>query len=390
MQRLYFLLLFLFPFLLQAQLGCTDEMATNFDLNALENDGSCIYPETNVSTTILNNLPDELPECSGMVGYEDYWITINDSGGGNDILLLDRSTGDYIRKVEILGATNVDWESLSIYQNDLYIGDTGNNNGQRTNLGIYKISLADINQDEVTSTFFPYSYEDQVDFNPQPEAHPYDCEGIVIDESGIHLFTKGWDLGLIGHYLVDIFSGSKTAVKVDEINLEGLVTGANLDKNGTLGFTGTDGNAFLWLFYDYQPGQFFSGNKRKIGLGFLGQNESLFLDQNQTAWITSEDTFQPGKIYFLQYGSWIVTGQKNYLDPESLVLYPNPFVASFIVDWKKQKSVQFEITSIAGTKLKSGFLYPGNNQIEFDHPAGLYFISIFSEDEFGTSTLIKQ
>ncbi len=149
MQRLYFLAIFLLPLLVRAQSGCTDPMAINYDLNAQENDGSCLYPETNVSTEILNNLPDELPECSGMVGFGNYWITINDSGGGNDLLLLNRITGDYIRKVEILGATNMDWESLTIYQNDLYIGDTGNNIGNRKDLGVYKIALADIEQDEV-------------------------------------------------------------------------------------------------------------------------------------------------------------------------------------------------------------------------------------------------
>jgi len=390
MQRLYFLIIFLFPLVAQAQLGCTDPNATNFDPDAQDNDGTCVYPETIVSTEILSNLPDQLPECSGMVAYEDYWLTINDSGGGNDIHILDRSTGDYIRKVEILGATNVDWESLTIYQGELYIGDTGNNIGNRMDLGVYKIALADINQDEVTSTFFPYKYEDQIDFDPEPEAHPFDCEAIIVNEQGIHLFTKGWNFGMIGHYLVDINAGSDNAIIVDEINLNGLVTGAHIDENGTLGFTGTDGNAFLWLFFDYQVGAFFSGNKRKIGLGFLGQNESLYLDENQTAWITSEDTFQPGKIFFAQYGSWIVSKEKNLLVTDTFDLFPNPYSNSFQVDWEVSTKTMFNIHSLAGQLLMEGELKLGTNVIEFSNTAGAYLFTTFSNGLIRRKLIIQQ
>jgi len=365
-------------------------MASNYDSNALQNDGSCLYPETNVSAQILDDLPSELPECSGMVGYENYWIAINDSGGGNDIFLLDRSTGSYIRKIEILDATNVDWESLTIFENNLYIGDTGNNNGNRTNLGVYKISLDELGQDEISSEFFAYKYEDQTDFSPEPEEHPFDCESIIVDENGIHFFTKGWNFGLIGHYLLDISLGNENAVKIDEINLNGLVTGANLDEDGTLGFTGTDGNAFLWLFYDYQPGSFFSGNKRKIGIGFLGQNESLFLDENQTAWITSEDSFQPGKIYFLDYATWIVSSQIDIPSINNFEIFPNPFIDNFSIHWKEKNSARYTLKTLTGVNIMEGLLFEGLNFINSNHSDGFYLLEIYFKGKLSHALVLNQ
>ena len=190
--------------------------------------------------------------------------------------------------------------------------------------------------------------------------------------------------------MIDIQSGSNIAVKIDEINLNGLVTGVHIDKNGTLGFTGTDGNAFLWLFYDYQAGDFFSGNKRKIGLGFLGQNESLYLDDNQTAWITSEDTFQPGKIFFLDYADWIVSSEKNILDDNSYRIYPNPIKTTFHIEWKKNEVAIYQIKAISGVILQTGVVSQGSQEIQTKFPAGVYILTLSTENNFGRSFIVKQ
>jgi hypothetical protein len=65
-------------------------------------------------------------------------ITHNDSGGQANLYEINASTGA-LRTVAITNATNVDWE----YAQDasyIYIGDIGNNFGNRTDLKIYKIS----------------------------------------------------------------------------------------------------------------------------------------------------------------------------------------------------------------------------------------------------------
>ncbi len=390
MQRFYFLLFFI-PNLLAGQMGCPDPMATNYDSFVTINDGSCLYPPTNVSTQILANLPDELPECSGMVAYGNYWIALNDSGGGNDLQILDKATGDFIREIELLNATNVDWEAMYIYEDDLFIADSGNNNGNRQNLGIYKFPLALIEQDEIAVEFYPFSYEDQVDFNPDPEAHPFDCEAMVIDEEGIHLFTKGWDFGKIKHYLFDYESGETILAPVDSFNVNGLVTAASMDDEGTLGFTGVDGDAFLWLFYDYKPREFFSGNKRKIGLGFLGQNESLFFENNETAWITSEDTFQPGKIYSLKYNQWITTGTSDVSKEEFALIFPNPFQNSFEIYAQNLEPFSYKIYNHLGQLLFEKKKSEESRVTALsDAPAGPYWLEVYSGDKKYRQLMIKQ
>ena len=46
--------------LVEAQNGCTDPQALNYDVAANQNDGSCIYPVTNYSLTNLAILNGEV------------------------------------------------------------------------------------------------------------------------------------------------------------------------------------------------------------------------------------------------------------------------------------------------------------------------------------------
>jgi hypothetical protein len=96
------------PFSYFSQWGCTDPQATNYDVNASINDGSCIYSPTNYTLSLINNLSDVLQENSGLIRVGNLLYTFNDSGSGAVIYELD-TLGTVIRTISISGATNVDW-----------------------------------------------------------------------------------------------------------------------------------------------------------------------------------------------------------------------------------------------------------------------------------------
>ncbi len=81
----------------------------------------------------------DIAETSGLVFFDNRLITHNDSGGMNALYEINTGTGNISRTVTIQNATNVDWEDICTDNDYIYIGDFGNNNGNRTNLKIYKV-----------------------------------------------------------------------------------------------------------------------------------------------------------------------------------------------------------------------------------------------------------
>ena len=138
----HFIFIFLFALLCNnafSQAGCTDPLANNYDAAAITNDGSCTYSTTDYSLTEIAILPDLINESSGLVFFDDQLWTHNDKGGEDKIYQIDTSTGVVIQTVVIAAADNDDWEDLAQDENHIYIGDFGNNKGDRMNLKIYKI-----------------------------------------------------------------------------------------------------------------------------------------------------------------------------------------------------------------------------------------------------------
>jgi hypothetical protein len=89
------LFLALLPFLpaAQAQPGCPDPQATNFNPGATQNDGSCLYPVTNYTPVFRANLNSDLKEISGLHRANGEWWGHNDSGYDPDIFSIDPETG---------------------------------------------------------------------------------------------------------------------------------------------------------------------------------------------------------------------------------------------------------------------------------------------------------
>ena len=90
-------------------------------------------------------------------------------------------------------------------------------------------------------------------------------------------------------------TGTQVAVPVEELNVGGLITGADISDNGGIALVGYSSNlisVFMYLFGDYSSGQFFNGNKRKLILGnsfTVGQIEGVSFSSGLTGYISSEE-----------------------------------------------------------------------------------------------------
>jgi hypothetical protein len=191
----------------------------------------------------FNNTPvqvnKKLHEISGIIIHEkDAWV-INDGGNSNEIFRIDIKTGDILQAVIVKNATNVDWEEITASNTEIYIGDFGNNNGNRKNLCVYRIRFADLSPDaaEVSAEKIHFVFDDQELFKSQPQNNNYDCEAMVYFNDSLHLFTKQWQNQETSHYIMSAVPGVAIARKTEVIKAGFLVTGASIF-NGQLALCG--------------------------------------------------------------------------------------------------------------------------------------------------------
>jgi hypothetical protein len=304
--------------------GCTDPQALNYTADATFNDGSCLYPSTNVLPTAVANLNAKVSETSGLAFHNGLAWTINDSGNPPVIYGMDTLSGMILYEVVLANAPNVDWESMAQSEDRLFIGDFGNNSGNRTNLRVLIVYLDSlIKADTVWAEVLDFNYEDQVDFTAASNANEYDAEAFFYAGDSLHLFTKNWLSLTTRYYTLPASSGTYTARLKDSFECDGLITGANIDAlSGAVVLCGYKPigfglyNSFLWLLWDYSLSHPFSGNKRRIGCGTplnTGQLEAVWMDSTGKTWLTGEAISlggfsQPPKLTFLDLGPFYMEG----------------------------------------------------------------------------------
>lgn len=321
--------------------GCTDILASNFETTATINDGSCIYDATTISVDSSKILPSQIKETSGLILYHDSLLTHNDDSDTNLYLFSPNTPSDWIT-FPLSGISNSDWEDVDEDDNYIYVGDFGNNaSGNRTNLKIYRISKATLENSPVIDTI-NFSYDDQIDFTPQgANTTDFDCEAFIVTSSKIYLFTKQWTSQKTAVYEIDKIPGTQTAEFKSEYNVEGLITGAtHLEDSQLVVLTGysTSLQPFIYLLYDFENNNFFSGNKRKIALNLsLHQIEGITTNDGIN-YILSNEKFVYNtyivdpKIHFLNLSTYLsgyLNGDANLAvgnneSVHSSVMFPNP------------------------------------------------------------------
>lgn len=376
----------------EAQRGCTDPQAINYDKTAVENDGSCIYLETNYTPICLSVFEDELNECSGLQFLGHKLFAINDGGNGPQVFEIDSMNGQIKRSIWIDGTTNVDWEDLTADDDFLYIGDFGNNLGTRRNLKIIKVPKSELGSDTASAEEITFSYADQVDFTPQNRNNDYDCEAFFAYGDSLYLFSKNWVDEKTRLYVLPKSGDNISVNPIAEFDVNGQITAADISDDGKqillLGYT-EQGNTFMWLLFDYQDFSPFSGNKRKIKLGSVivrAQIEALAFQSNDEGFIGGEDfSVIEGKFTHFKISQWInnPSSTNNFAAADLLHLYPNPFEEELLVDVKTDglKIKKIELYNSLGKRvirkrknLKKRIRINGN-KLE----SGLYVMRIFTK-----------
>ena len=269
---------------------------------------------------LISKLPKVINETSGLVFFNGMLFTINDSDNPAAIYQVDTTTGETVRTVIIGNAVNHDWEAITHDDSNVYIGDFGNNYGNRTDLQILKITKADIldsENDTVEAGFIRFSYPDQTSFERRLNNNNFDCEAFFYYHDSLHLFSKNWSDFESKHYVISSDTGTYQAELAGQFYVDGLITDASVNAQGNivlLGYKNIRGRkweCFCWLYQVADSGICFNSNTTRIELGsawHLGQTEGIFLKDDNTAWLSSESImagklFRPAKLYNASFNS---------------------------------------------------------------------------------------
>ena len=303
----------------RAQGGCPDPLATNYNPAATSNDGSCQYPVTNAVPTAKATLAAAVAESSGLLYTGGSLWTHNDSGNPAVLFRVDSTSGQVLQQVSISNFPNTDWEDLAADAQNVYIGDFGNNYGNRQDLRVLRVAKSDLGPAATTATAqaINFSYPDQTDFTPRLNQHNFDCEAFFFANDSLHLFTKNWVDLKTRYYTIPAAPGTYVAHLKATFNVNGLVTAAALNPAGKvaglLGYSAQNGSTFLWLLSGFQGTDFLKANKRRLELPnalAIGQAEGLCFVGRARVFISNERLSNilatvPQQLYGLSLGSWL-------------------------------------------------------------------------------------
>jgi hypothetical protein len=375
--------------------GCTDPQAVNFLPAATINDGSCTYPVTVCTPLRITALPSDIRETSGLNLHEGILWTHNDSGWSPDLFGMDTLTGAILKQVHVVGAQNIDWEDIASDGTHLYLGDFGNNIGNRQDLLIYKIRLSDLDQDSVAAEAIAFHYPDQFSFEPASQNHNFDMEAMICMGDSLYLFSKNWADQATRVYRLPKIPGTYTADLIDSFQVNGLITGAEFyEPDSLIVLTGYSRllQPFIWMLWDFQGHRILSGNKRRIELNLpfhqveaiasAGEPGTFFITNERFSnIITTEAALHRLSLKdFLT--DTISTSQASITLPdEEISLYPNPVADTlyFSIPGASQEDIQATIISYKDGSILKSLTFSGTKPFIIpvkEITPGVYFLQI--------------
>jgi hypothetical protein len=291
--------------------NCNDANAKNFSKRA-DTDEGCIYNEVSRTPTLLTDLVKKVKETSGLALFDGDLFTHNDRGNENKIYHINKESGEVMASITIENTTNEDWEELAQSESHLFIGDMGNNDGDRRNLRIFIVQKSAFLQGTgdrsvPISGVIEFSYPEQTVFFER--RHNFDCEAMFFLNDQLYLFTKHRADDRTNLYRLPATTGVYDAEMIASFPAGGRITGADISPNGRkviLCGHIKSADAFLWELTDFSGDNFFSGKKKRISLGSfpsIGQVEAVVFKDDSTLYITSEKVKEynlPARLYSLR------------------------------------------------------------------------------------------
>lgn len=363
-----------------------------------------LLAQTATSLTDLES--PALDETSGLLYYNNNVITFNDIDGEPELYEIDLNTGAITRTVTITNASNIDWEDIAQDDDYIYIGDFGNNNGDRLDLKIYKISKLDYdsNDDMATADVINFTYSDQTDFSVNALTN-FDAESLISYGNNLIVFSKNWGDNQVKAYSFPKTVGTHSAILESSFNSNGMITGADISADEKIIFlTGYSSSAAPFMYtiqnipnnsLDIFSGTVSSKIENVVPFGNIVEGVCLFETTNSKyrLYLSNEKFIAtagpisvpfPAKLWLIEIEDESLNTANNKL--ESIVdVYPNP------VENKLNFSQSVDEVSIFDAYGKLILIKYNVNEILFESfNSGVYFVKMKVSNSLVVKKIIKK
>ncbi|MFN6943627.1 MAG: YncE family protein [Cytophagaceae bacterium] len=261
----------------------------------------------NSKLEFIANLPAAIDESSGLAYTPKGLFTINDGKKGL-IYKIDAATGELLQTLIISNVPVMDIEAMCFDGEFLYIGDFGNNTGERKDLKVVKIKLASIGGnaiEKVKGEVINFNYSEQVSFVSDKKSNQFDCESLIAFKDSLYIFTKRRNDHQTALYALPKQPGNYQARFISTFDVKGRITGAAISSDGKklllLGYQKKHHFPFIWKFEGFSGDNFLNGSSAYVQLTSVEvnwQTEGItFVDNNQL-YISSESSKDlSGRLY---------------------------------------------------------------------------------------------
>jgi len=250
-------------------------------------------------------LPKELKEISGMVASGNNIWTITDKP--RPALYNLDSTGNLIQTIDIKNVKVIDVEAVTADDKFVYMGDLGDNEGNRMQRQIIKVSIDSIGSGKnvaVNGEVITFDFPGDVE-RDKKKKNNYDCESVLSYHDSLYVFTKERDSMRTKLFALPKTPGTFTARFIDSFNTKGLVTDAAMNQSDNevalIGYKQAHKYPFIILFKNFAGEDFFSGKPERIELAdkpWDWQLESITYKRDDMVFFACEATKEVDATFY--------------------------------------------------------------------------------------------
>lgn len=226
-----------------------------------------------------------LTELSGLVRTRTgtFW-THNDSGDSARVFELGKD-GALRREVQLSGVEAVDWEDIALRGRTLYVGDIGDNLGQRASIAVYRFAIPQ--GATATATKVELRYPDRA----------HDAEALLVDPRTGQLAIVTKNLGGAADVYTATRAGALVKAATVELGLGQAVTAGDVSADGRTIVLRTYDSAYVWRKPRAQSLATALGREPDCTAGAdlldEGQGETLALSRDGRAFYTLPEGARP-------------------------------------------------------------------------------------------------
>jgi hypothetical protein len=207
--------------------------------------------------------------------------------------------GKVIQEVNVPDWQAIDVEAVTSDKDFVYIGDVGDNDGDREERQIIKFAKATLGTEREVEAKgelikFRFAGAETVE---KKKKNNFDCESLLSFGDSLYLFTKRREDQLTELFVIPKAAGTYEARSLGTFNCKGLITDASISSDGKevaiCGYNKGHKYPFIVLFKGFQGNDFFAGANERIDLAdkpWEWQIESLTYTEDGKLYFACEET----------------------------------------------------------------------------------------------------